>query len=141
VTTTQLPLDEWRLMLTALCADSPAWIGTLGAPETYTLIYPTRFSWLRSLRWWPPDDAWSGLARLDLAEPGTVAAVAWEPLCEELRRAPPALEGRILFGRFVAPGARHTAVLNLVTDFEPEGTAALVRSVRIRIEPVRDWPA
>jgi hypothetical protein len=136
VTTARLPLDEWRLMLTALCVNSPAWIGTLSAPEPYTLIYPTNFSWLRSLRWLPPDDAWSGLARLDLAEPGTVPAAAWEPLCE-LRRAPPAVEGRILFGRFLAPGTGRSAVINLVTDFEPDGTAALVRSVRIRIEQDR----
>jgi hypothetical protein len=138
MTTTELPLDEWRLLLTALCANSPAWIGALSAQGSYTLIYPTRFSWLRSLRWLPPDDAWSGLARLELAEPGTAAAAAWEPLCDELREAPPTLEGSLLFGRFTPPGTGRSAVLNLVTDFEPEGTAALVRTVRIRIERVRD---
>jgi hypothetical protein len=138
VTTTQLPVDEWRLVLTALCANSPAWIGTVGAQGPYTLICPTRFSWLRGLRWQPPDDAWSGLARLDLAEPGTVPAAAWEPLCGELRPSPPTLEGAILFGRYTPPGTGHSAVLNLVTDFEPEGTAALVHTVRIRVERVRD---
>jgi hypothetical protein len=138
VTTAEFPIDEWRLLLTALCANSPAWIGTLGASDPYTLIFPTRFSWLRSLRWQPPDGAWGGLALLELAEPGTVAAAAWEPLCGELRRAAPTLEGRILFGRFAAPGTGHSAVLNLVTDFEPEGTAAPVHTVHIRIERIRD---
>jgi len=137
MTTTELAIDEWRLLLTALCANSPAWIGTLGAADPYTVVFPTRFTWLRSLRWLPPD-AWSGLALLDLAEPGTVAAAAWEPLCGELRRAPPTVEGPVLFGRFAAPGTGHSAVLNLVTDFEPKGTAAPVHTVHIRVERVRD---
>jgi hypothetical protein len=137
MTTTELAVDEWRLLLTALCANSPAWIGTLGESDPYTVIYPTRFSWLHRVRWLPPD-GWGGLALLDLAEPGTVAASAWEPLCGEWRRAPSTIDGPVLFGRFPAPGTGYSAVLNLVTEFEPVGTAAPVHTVYIRVERVRD---
>lgn len=141
VTHGEIRVDEWRLVLTALCVDSPARIGTLGEPDTFQLIEPTNFSWLRSVRWHAggprtdPATTRAGIALLDLAEPGTVPAAAWEPLCGALHPAPPTEEGRILFGQFEPPGADRTAVLTLVTDFSDEGAAAAVRTVRVRVEP------
>jgi hypothetical protein len=118
-----IPLDEWRLVLTALCAGSPAWVGTLHEPDTWTLVHPTNFGWLRSMQWLP------GLALLDLAEPGTIPAAEWEPLCGPLEEAPATTEGRFLIGRFPVPETGRSARLSLITD-----TAGLVRTVRVVIE-------
>lgn len=127
-----IPLDEWRLLLAALCAGSPAWIGTLHEPDTWTLIHPTNFAWLRSLLWMPPDDR-SGLALLDLAEPGTTPAAAWEALCGDLEEAPPTTEGQFFVGRYPVPGTGHEANITLITDASADGPRALVRTVRIMI--------
>ncbi len=122
-----IALDEWRLLLAALCAGSPAWIGTLHEPDTWTLIHPTRFGWLRSALWTPD------LTLLDLAEPGTTPAAAWEPLCGVLEEAPATTAGRFLIGRYPVPGTGHEANITLITDASADGPQALVRTVRIMI--------
>jgi hypothetical protein len=129
-----LPVDDWKALLTALCSDAPEHIGTLAEPGTLTLVQPTRFPWLRGFRWRPVGDTF-GLALLDLTDPGTLPASAWEPLCGSLHKAPPTRDGPILFGRFEAPATGHTATLTLVTDDSAEGASARVIAVRIRVEP------
>ncbi|GIF25431.1 hypothetical protein BJ973_003708 [Actinoplanes tereljensis] len=119
---TTFPAAEWTELLTALCAGDPGRAGTPG--------------WLRRMTWQPVTDG-LGFAVLELTDPATVPAAAWEPVCGPLRPAPPTRQGHVLTGRFAAPGTGHAATVTLVTDRSPAGTAAAVRSVRIRIEPGR----
>jgi hypothetical protein len=136
MTTVELPLDEWRLLLAALCAGSPAWIGTLGPPDRFRMIHPTRFGWLAAARWHPPSGLGAaGIALLELAEPATVPAAAWEPLCGPLAEAPATRDGRTLFGSCEVPGTGKRATLTLITDWAADPATALVRDIRIRIEP------
>jgi hypothetical protein len=128
--------DEWAQLLDALCADDPARIGTVGEPDDdLTPVRPTVFGWLAGFDWWPAAGS-TGIALLDLTEPGTVPAAAWEPLCGPLSEAPSTRQGRLLVGRHTPPGAGRSATLTLVTDRSDEGARAHVVAVRIRIEPV-----
>ena len=135
MTTVELPLPEWQLLLAALSAGSPAWIGTLGPPDRFRLIHPTRFAWLSSVRWQAPSDGRAGIALLELSEPGTVPATAWEMLCGPLAQAPTTRDGQTLFGSCEVPGTDKRATLTLITDWADDPATATVRTIRIRIEP------
>ena len=87
--------NEWAALLDALCADDASRIGTVGPPDgELTPVRPTRFRWLDSLDWWPAGHG-TGIAVLELTEPGTVPAEAWEPLCGPLREARVTREGHV----------------------------------------------
>jgi hypothetical protein len=133
-TDSRLPAADWAMLLTALCVDSPAWIGTVGEPRHLTAVTPTRFPWLRGLLWRPAGDSF-GVALLDLAEPGTMPASAWEPLVGPLEPGRATREGPTLVGRHEPAGTGRRATLTLVTDGHAAGTRAHVVSVRIRVEP------
>lgn len=128
--------DEWAELLGALCDDDPGRVGTVGDPDgELAPVRPTRFGWLYSFDWWPARSS-TGVAMLELAEPGTMPAEAWEPLCGPLREAPATRQGHLLVGRHTPAGSARRATLTLVTDQSAEGVQARVLTVRIRVEPV-----
>ncbi|MFF5288422.1 hypothetical protein [Paractinoplanes globisporus] len=128
--------DEWAELLAALCADDAGRVGTVGDHEgELAPVRPTRFGWLYGFDWWPAG-AGTGLAMLELAEPGTMPAEAWEPLCGPLREAPVTPDGHLLVGRHKPAGSPRQATLTLVTDQSADGVRANVLTVRISVEPV-----
>jgi len=128
--------NEWAALLDALCADDASRIGTVGPPDgELTPVRPTRFRWLDSLDWWPAGHG-TGIAVLELTDPGTVPAEAWEPLCGPLREALVTRQGHLLVGRHTPAGSARQATLTLVTDESDDGVRARVLTVRIRVEPV-----
>lgn len=128
--------DEWAELIEALCADDPGRVGTVGRPEgELAPVRPTRFGWLYGFDWWPAGVG-TGLAMLELSEPGTMPAEAWEPLCGPLREARVTREGHLLVGRHTPAGSARQATLMLVTDQSDEGVRARVLTVRISVEPV-----
>jgi len=128
--------DEWAELLEALCADDASRIGTVGEQDgELAPVRPTRFRWLDSLDWWPAGHG-TGIAVLELTDPGTVPAEAWEPLCGPLREARVTREGHLLVGRHTPAGSARQATLTLVTDQSDEGVRARVLTVRISVEPV-----
>ena len=134
MTTAELPLDDWRLLLAALCAGSPAWIGTPGPPERFQVIFPTRFDWLARAQWRAPrEPGGAGLAVLELAAPGTVPATAWETLCGTLTEVTTMRDARALSGRYKVPGTAWEAELTLTTDWAADPA---VLSVCVRTQVV-----
>jgi hypothetical protein len=126
---------EWTELLTALCADDPARVGTVGTPDGhFTPVGPTRFDWLRGFGWAPAGGGY-GLALIDLEAPGTVPAAAWETVCGPLGGAPPDLEGQLLYGEFTAPGTGRELTITLVAEHGVEAARARVSTIRIRVEP------
>ena len=128
--------DEWTELIEALCADDPGRVGTVGHPDgELAPVRPTRFGWLYGFDWWPAGVG-TGLAMLELSEPGTIPAEAWEPLCGPLREARVTREGQLLVGRHTPAGSARRATLTLVTDESDDGVRARVLTVRISVEPV-----
>lgn len=122
--------DEWAELIAALCADDPARIGTIGKAEIDPAhVHPTVFGWLAGFDWWPADEG-TGIALLDLTEPGTMPPTAWERLCGPLGEATAAGEDRLLVGRHTPAGSPRSATLTLVTD-----RTSRVVTVRVRVEP------
>lgn len=136
IATAAFPVEQWRELLRALCADDPSTVGIVQDGEPMAFVGPTRFVWLTGFAWRPIGETF-GIAILELADPGTFAPDTWAPVCGPLVRGPITRgAGATLQGLVELPETGNRAAVYLTTDRSPDDPQARVTEVRIRIEPM-----
>jgi len=133
---TVFPADEWRSLLHALCRDDVSGIGPSTPGEPLSYIAPTRYSWLKAMRWRPVRTSF-GIALLELTEPGKHPAHDWEPICGPLVLGPviPGTPGATYQGILTLPDTGRRAAVYLTTTDPAHNLAGRVTTVQVRIEP------
>jgi len=133
---TDFPTGDWQNLLQALCQDDVSGIGPSTPGEPLSTIAPTRYSWLKAMRWRPVRTSF-GIALLELAEPGKHPASAWEPICGPLVLGPaiPGAPGATYQGILALPGTGRRAAVYLTTTNPADDLAGRVTAVQVRIDP------